>query len=162
MAAAAGRDLCHEDDDKNKSYTINFDVNKTTKDARRQYGKSKLAQIMYTNHLAKILEEENCNTIVAAVHPGFVRTELFSGVPTKEQPVWRALSYLLGKNTWQGAQTSIHVATGESSSPMSEVNGKFFADCRSSHWVARSMPKVATDPVACKQVWEETMALLGL
>ena len=115
--------------------------------------------------MAKILEDENCNTIVASVHPGVVRTEIFGGVPTNEQPFWRVVGYLLGKSTWQGAQTSIHLATSEYSNPMSEVNGKFFSDCRPKHWMDGSipfLPKVATDPVACKQVWEETMALLGL
>lgn len=153
-------DLCKIRSD--KSYEVNFDVNKSLKDARLQYAKTKLAQVMYVNHLAKMLREENCNTIVASLHPGFVRTEILNGVPTAAQGIFKALGYIVGKNVWQGAQTSIHLAVGKFSNPMFEVNGKFFVDCKSKFWFQFLLPEIMKDPVACKTVWDETMDLLGI
>lgn len=155
-------DLIHvaEKGESDQSYIINFEVNKEFSDARRQYSKSKLAQVMYANHLAKMMKEENCNTFVASLHPGFVRTEIGKGIPKSAQTFVQALSYLAGKNIWQGAQTSIHLAVGKFSDPMSLVNGKFFADCKSNFWISKCVPKLVQDPSACKRVWEETMALL--
>lgn len=35
-----------------------------------QYGWSKLAQVMYASHLAKVLDDEGANVSVASLHPG--------------------------------------------------------------------------------------------
>ena len=155
-------DLCTPRGD--NSYDVNFNVDKALKDARRQYSKTKLAQVMYANHFAKMLREENCNTIIASLHPGFVRTEIMSGFPKEAQGFVKVLSYLVGKNVWQGAQTSIHLAVNKFSNPMLDVNGKFFADCKIgfNFWFQFRLPKIMEDPMACKAVWDETMNTLGI
>lgn len=146
-----------------QDYEVNFGVNKGEKNARCQYPKSKLAQIMYGKHLAKMMENENCNTMVVSLHPGLVRTDIFNGLKGQIQQHsigWTC--FVLGKSAWQGAQTTIYLAVSNFSNAISEMNGKFFADCRSKNWMDFRMPKITEDPSACKQVWDETMNLLRL
>ena len=131
-----------------------------------QYGKSKLAQIMYGKHLAKLLEDKNCNTIVASCHPGFVRTDIFQGFePGFKLNMCIYGGYAFGKSALQGAQTTIHLSLSKFDElNVKKVNGKFFSDCRPQEkclfWSL--MPKYIEDPVACKSVWDETMQMLNL
>ena len=154
----AANDLCQFRH--NNSYDVDFGV----KIMRHQYGKSKLAQIMYGKHLARLLsEEDKCNTMVASLHPGFVRTDIFQGLPPGPQLKFISwIGYVLGKSSWQGAQTTVHLAICNFSHPMNETSGTFFCDCRSKNWFNFHMPKIIKDPVACKSVYDETMRLLKL
>ena len=154
-------DFCNPRSD-NKSYDINFGVQSMD----NQYGKSKLALIMYGKHLAKQLEDENCNTIIASCHPGFVRTDAIQGFePGFKLNMFTYIGYAVGKSAIQGAQTTIHLATSKFDKlNVKKENGKFFSDCRPQEkclfW--SFMPKYVEDPVACKSVWEETMQILSL
>ena len=156
----AVNDLCQFRVNDN-SYDVDFGV----KIMRHQYGKSKLAQIMYGKHLASVLssEDEKCNTMVASLHPGLVRTDIFQGLPPGPQLKLIAwMGYVLGKSSWQGAQTTVHLALCNFSQPLKETSGTFFYDCRSKNWLDFHMPKIINNPVACKSVWDETMRLLKL
>ena len=83
---------------------------------------------MYGKHLASILaEDENSNTMVASLHPGFVRTDIFQGLPPGPRLkliTW--LGYVLGKSALQGAQTTIYLALCTPSRPIKEINGAFY------------------------------------
>ena len=131
-----------------------------------QYPKSKLAQIMYGKHLATLLKDENCNTIVASCHPGFVRTDAVQGFdPGVKRNMFIYTGYVVGKTALQGAQTTIHLALSKFDElSMKKENGKLFSDCRPQEkclfWSL--MPKYIEDPVACKTVWEETMQMLNI
>ena len=157
----AAIDLCQYE--QGQHCKINFDVNKSTEDARTQYRKSKLAQVMYGKHLSKVLEEENCNVMVTSLHPGLVRTDIFNGLRVgKELRPIEIIGYILGKNCRQGAQTTIHLAVSQFSGRFQEMNGGFFSDCRYKNWFYFRMPKILNDPVACQELWEETMQLLKI
>ena len=146
-----------------KNYNVNFDVNEEIKDARHQYGKSKLAQIMYASHLAETMKEKKCKVVVTSLHPGFVRTDIMSGIPAQYQIAVRLMSFIFGKNAWQGAQTSIHLAvTKISKKCKSKVNGKLFVDCKAKFWFDFLIPRVCGDPLACESVYEETIRALGV
>ena len=147
---------------KKSTYAINFDLEENEKDSRRQYSKTKLAQVMYAKHLGEMLRKKKENTFVSCVHPGFVRTEILDGVPKQAQGLFKALGYILGKNPRQGAQTSIHVATKSFEDPMREANGQFFADCKSNPWYRFLFPKILDDILACKAVYDETFKALGI
>jgi len=164
LAAADKRiasDFCNPRSD-NKSYNINFGVQSMD----NQYPKSKLAQIMYGKHLATLLEDENCNTIVASCHPGFVRTDAVQGFdPGVKRNMFIYTGYVVGKTALQGAQTTIHLALSKFDElSLKKENGKLFSDCRPQEkclfWSL--MPKYIEDPVACKTVWEETMQMLNI
>ena len=93
----------------------------------------------------------------------FFKSAIFDGAPDYiNRKFTNVLLYLLGKSAWQGAQTTIHLAIAKFSKPMSEIRGKYFSDCKSSFWWNVYVPKVCTDQMACKKVWEKTMRLLDL
>ena len=82
------------------------------------YGKSKLELILFTKRLAK--ELGRTSVTVNAVHPGLVRTNLFSNFP---QLLVRII--LLGALTPnEGARTSVFLATSDE---VSEISGEYFA-----------------------------------
>ena len=152
-------DLCTLDDD--GSYRVNFDLDGNENDSRRQYSKTKLAQVMYMKHLSRKLKEDNCNTIVTALHPGFVRTDILDGFPKKAQNFVKFLGYLTGKTPLQGAQTTIHLAVSSLDNALETINGKIFSDCRQTFWWQSKIPKIVENEKACKMVWDETMRVLG-
>ena len=155
VAAPEARDLYSKE-------KVNFDVPEKLKDARYQYSKSKLAQVMYGNHLARILKDEGCNTTVATLHPGIIYTDLFNGYPKMVKAFVKIFCHIAGKNTLQGAQTTIHLAVAKFSNPTSDVSGRFFADCKSNSWVSSWVPKLCKNPIACQKVYEETIKVLDL
>ena len=149
-------DLCRLDSG-NTSYRIDFSGNNPIE----QYSKSKLCQIMYGKHLAKVLKEDECKTVVVSLHPGIVRTNIWE---TVKKPMIRRIvqfwNYLIGKTPLQGAQTAIHLSLCDFSESPKDVSGTFFSDCRSRHWINHFLPKIVQDPSACKALWDETMKAL--
>lgn len=91
------------------------------------YNASKLAIILFTLELSKRLEGTGVTTV--SLHPGAVRTEIYTELKTGFKwttvayylvfPFW----YLITKNTKQGAQTSIHCAVDEE---IPDQNGAYF------------------------------------
>jgi WW domain-containing oxidoreductase len=89
------------------------------------YGQSKLANILFSNELARRLEGTGKTS--NAVHPGVISTNLSRHM----NPVVRSLFGALGpplflKSVGQGAATQTYVATHPS---LGTVSGKYFADC---------------------------------
>jgi retinol dehydrogenase-12 len=91
----------------------------------RAYGRSKLANILFTYELARKLE--GSGVTVNCVHPGYVNTGLslnnglifgvFAGLSAR----------LFGRKPEEGARTSIYLAA---SPEVQGVTGKYFADCK--------------------------------
>lgn len=71
------------------------------------YNQSKLAQILTTRHLNKILKEEKANVEIFAVHPGVVDTDLFEYSATTAVPF---LKKLIFKTPEQGSRTIVYCA----------------------------------------------------
>lgn len=88
----------------------------------KAYSQSKLANILFTHELASRLE--GSGVTVNALHPGFVNSHLYRdyGLMT---PLVKLFASISGKNTVQGAQTSIYLA---SSPEVEMVSGKYFVD----------------------------------
>src|SRR5205823_8888699 len=90
---------------------------------QRAYSQSKLANVMFTNELARRLE--GTGVTATSVHPGVVRTNFGA-----EDQAWyftvvsRVVRPLL-KTPAQGAQTPIYLA---SSPDVDGVTGQFFAN----------------------------------
>lgn len=57
------------------------------------YNKSKLAQVMFTNHLEKIFKENGLKIQSNSVHPGIVDTELFANSSTDYIPWLRKIFF---------------------------------------------------------------------
>lgn len=99
---------------------------KSQYDATRAYALSKLANVLHTKELARILKKMGPNVTVNCVHPGIVRTRLTrerEGVVT--DLVFFLTSKLL-KTIPQAAATTCYVATHPR---LANVSGKYFADC---------------------------------
>ncbi|CAF4852655.1 unnamed protein product [Rotaria sp. Silwood1] len=95
------------------------------------YAHSKLANIMFTNELAKRLKGTNITT--NSLHPGVVHTELIRYLGGRYEnilrilaPFIKAILWFFLKNPEEGAQTTIYLA---SDIHLNNVTGKYFSDC---------------------------------
>src|SRR6266581_1226830 len=111
---------------------------------QRAYSQSKLANIMFTNELARRLE--GTGVTASSVHPGVVRTNFGA-----EDQAWLftvvsrvVLPFL--KTPAQGAQTSIYLA---SSPDVDGVTGQFFANRK-----LKIANKVAYDTDLMARLWQ--------
>lgn len=81
------------------------------------YGQSKLANLLFTQELARRAEEAGTNLIAAASHPGYSSTNLQTNGPTMGRfgvlltPVWKVSNLFLGQSDRMGALPSLYAAT---------------------------------------------------
>jgi NAD(P)-dependent dehydrogenase (short-subunit alcohol dehydrogenase family) len=118
----------------------------------RAYGRSKLANIMFTYELARRLE--GTGVTANALHPGSVAT----GIGTNND-VWYvrpalALFRLLSTTPEKGAKTSVYLA---SSPEIEGVTGQYFANKKSI-----SSSKASYDEETAKRLWRVSEELTGL
>lgn len=109
----------------------------------RAYQRSKLANILFTRELARRLSGESIT--VNALHPGYVRTEIFRDATWKGS-VMRVLANVFALTPEQGAATTIYLAT---SPEVAGVNGEYFVRCKP----ARSS-RASQDDEAARRLWE--------
>lgn len=91
----------------------------------KQYGQSKLANILFARQLAK-----NLDGFVTAnsCHPGVVQTELGRHInPTLRKYVLEPIFTPFFKTPHEGAQTQIRLAVDPA---LDSVTGKYFVDCK--------------------------------
>ena len=116
-----------------------------------EYGRSKLANILFTRSLARRLQGESIT--VNCLHPGAVATSLGSqnqGVLSKVLPV---LLKPFFRSPQRGAQTSIYLCTSDD---VADVSGAYFANCKQ----AKAKPW-ASDDAAAERLWEYTEQCVG-
>jgi NAD(P)-dependent dehydrogenase (short-subunit alcohol dehydrogenase family) len=92
---------------------------------RRAYGQSKLANVLFSLHLAKLLKGTRITS--NALHPGVINTEIDRNMSRFKQTgfaLWAALGGT--KSVEEGAATSCYVAT---SPALGSTSGQFFEDC---------------------------------
>jgi len=119
---------------------------------QRAYNQSKLANVMFTNELARRLE--GTGVTATSLHPGVVRTHFGA-----EDQAWffavlsRVLLPLL-KTPQQGAQTSIYLA---SSPDLDGVTGQYFVKGRPA-----TANKDAYDTDLTARLWQVSADLVGM
>ncbi len=116
----------------------------------REYGRSKLANILFTRRLARLLKGQDIT--VNCLHPGAVATSLGSqnGFLGKMLPL---LLKPFFRSPEQGAQTSIYLC---SSKEVAGTSGEYFVNCK------RSKPKPwALDDAAADRLWAYTEQCLN-
>lgn len=92
---------------------------------RRAYGQSKLANVLFSLHLAKLLKGTRITT--NALHPGVINTEIDRNMSRFKQTAFAAWAAMGGtKSVEEGAATSCYVAT---SPLLGSTSGQFFEDC---------------------------------
>jgi retinol dehydrogenase-12 len=115
------------------------------------YGRSKLANILFTRELAHRLA--GSGVTANCLHPGFVASRFGQS----EGGVFAAmvrLSMVFASKPERGAKTIVHLAA---SPDVAAVTGGYFIDCR------QAVPsREAQDEVAARRLWEESLRLAGL
>lgn len=127
-----------------KMANIDFDDINSTKryGGMRVYGKSKLANILFTRELARRLE--GTGVTANAAHPGAVASNFGRNNPGLMRTMIKAIAPMM-RTPAKGAQTSIYLAT----SPNVEgVTGKYFFNNKE-----KSPNSAATNEANAKKLW---------
>ncbi|HEY6256252.1 MAG TPA: SDR family NAD(P)-dependent oxidoreductase [Xanthobacteraceae bacterium] len=153
LVAAAPARVVNTASRAHRSNLLDFDDLQMEKHYRAltAYGRSKLANILFTRELARRLA--GTGVTANCLHPGFVATGLgqrdagFFGITVR-------LSMLFASKPERGARTIVHLAA---SPDVATATGGYFADCRE---VVPS--RAAQDDAAARRLWEESARLAGL
>jgi len=121
------------------------------------YNQSKLANILFTNELARKLKEKGNNISVYSLHPGVIYTNLFREFDKQYGILTKAVGVLLWpflKSSIEGAQTTIYCATEE---VIATESGKYYVDCKEAN-----PSNLAIDKQAAIQLWKLSEKAVGL
>ena len=118
---------------------------------QRAYSQSKLANVMFTNELARRLE--GTGVTANSLHPGVVRTNFGAEDQAGFFAVMGGVVRPFLKTATQGAQTSIYLA---SSPDMDGVSGQFFANRK-----PKTANKLAYDTRMTARLWQVSADLVG-
>jgi NAD(P)-dependent dehydrogenase (short-subunit alcohol dehydrogenase family) len=120
----------------------------------RTYGRSKLANILFTRTLAKRLAATNVTT--NCLHPGLIATGIGQTHPLARL-AWKLIVLLRGGITVEeGAKTSLYLAT---SPEVEGLSGGYYAKCRPAQLQTRA--EAVSDAVG-ERLWQVSAELVGL
>ncbi|KAL0299539.1 UNVERIFIED_CONTAM: Short-chain dehydrogenase, chloroplastic [Sesamum radiatum] len=120
------------------------------------YGQSKLANVLHSNELARLLKQEKVEITANSLHPGAIATNLFRHHSFVNGLV-AALGKHVMKNVEQGAATTCYVALHPD---VKGMTGKYYADCN-----LAEISLQAKDQELANNLWDFTLeigACLGL
>ena len=116
------------------------------------YGRSKLANILFTRELARRLE--GSGVTANCLHPGFVASRFGDNNGGLFRIGLGLAKRLVALTPEQGAETIVYLA---SSPEVAGVSGGYFDKCRE-----RRPSAAACDDTAARRLWEESARLAGL
>jgi retinol dehydrogenase-14 len=119
---------------------------------QRAYSQSKLANVMFTNELARRLE--GTGVTANSLHPGVVRTNFRAEEQAGFFAVIGGVVRPFLKTPAQGAQTSIYLA---SSPDVDGVTGQFFVNRK-----PKTASKAAYDTGMTARLWQVSADLVGM
>ncbi|WAR31468.1 RDH13-like protein [Mya arenaria] len=134
------------------------DLNSEKVDTVTAYGRSKLANILFTRELHRRLK--GSGVISVSLHPGAVATELYRYTGDHRLPfrllitVFWALYKHINKTPEEGAQTTLHCALEPE---VEQQSGKYFSDC-----AVKEPSRQAQDDVMASKLWTLSEKLVGL
>jgi retinol dehydrogenase-12 len=108
-----------------------------------EYAVSKLANVLFTQELARRLEGSGVTTY--ALHPGAIASDVWRKVPWPVRPMMK----LFMKSTEDGAKTTLMCATDPA---LASVSGRYYDDCK------ERTPSRVTTPELAKELWERSEA----
>jgi NAD(P)-dependent dehydrogenase (short-subunit alcohol dehydrogenase family) len=117
----------------------------------REYGRSKLANILFTRSLARRLEGQDIT--VNCLHPGAVSTSLGHNNPGLLSKALPLLLKPFFRSPEQGAETSIYLCCSDE---VAGISGEYFSNCKQ----AKSKPW-ARDDAAAEQLWQYSQECTG-
>jgi NAD(P)-dependent dehydrogenase (short-subunit alcohol dehydrogenase family) len=112
----------------------------------REYGRSKLANILFTRALAARLSGQNIT--VNCLHPGAVATSLAKQNKSIMSKILPVLLKPFFRSPEQGAQTSIYLCASDA---VADTSGEYFANCKQV-----SARPWARDDEAAARLWSYT------
>jgi NAD(P)-dependent dehydrogenase (short-subunit alcohol dehydrogenase family) len=115
-------------------------------DASEAYGRSKLANALFSLELARRLEGSGVTSNV--IHPGLVQTNIARTAPAIVQTLFSTFGGVVAKSPAEGAATQVYVAT---SPALDGVNGAYFEDCNP---VRVSGDNHVFDAAQAAQLWQ--------
>ncbi|KAL0693992.1 hypothetical protein Bca4012_061172 [Brassica carinata] len=133
-------------------YLADISRNNRSYDATRAYALSKLANVLHTIELSRILHKMDANVTANCVHPGIVRTRLTRDREGLITDLVFFLTSKLLKSVPQAAATTCYVAT---SPRLRNVSGKYFSDCNE----ARTS-KLGSCSVKAQRLWTASELLM--
>jgi retinol dehydrogenase 12 len=120
----------------------------------RTYGRSKLANILFTRTLAKRLA--GSNVTANCLHPGLIATGIGQSQPLARL-VWKLIVLCRGGiSVEEGAKTSLYLAT---SPQVAGLSGGYYAKCRPAQLQTRAE---AVSDAVCERLWKVSEELVGL
>jgi NAD(P)-dependent dehydrogenase (short-subunit alcohol dehydrogenase family) len=121
--------------------------------ANQAYGRSKLANALFSLKLSKFLDPTDTTSNV--IHPGFVKTNIGRNATGFIGFLYNNAATVIQKNVAEGAATQVYVATN----PLLEgVSGAYFEDCNP---VKVNSPNHLFDVKLADKLWSETLAMSG-
>jgi NAD(P)-dependent dehydrogenase (short-subunit alcohol dehydrogenase family) len=118
----------------------------------RAYGRSKLANILFANELARRLAGTGVTS--NSLHPGSVDTNIWSGAPLWAKPIIQLVFRPFFISAEQGGQRIVQLAA---SPELEGVTGKYFEDGK----VIDPAP-LARDASLATRLWEVSARMVGL
>ncbi|KAF0928603.1 hypothetical protein E2562_006044 [Oryza meyeriana var. granulata] len=112
------------------------------------YGQSKLANILHSIELARILkcdQGDDVNILTNAIHPGVVGTNLFKHRASANAVV-NSIGRIVRKTVEQGAATTCYVALHPQ---VTRISGKYFSNCN-----LETPSSQASNSELAKKLWE--------
>ena len=144
---------------------LNFEKNKYSRITA--YNISKLAQVLYSRHLAILLKKSNVTSV--SIHPGWVQTPLIKNtMPVFFQNILlKPLLTIAGMmKTWPGTQTTLHCLLDDS---VPNHSGSFFSqvgiykdkESRLGGWPMKSPNSQVYNDAICKELYEKSKIMVG-
>lgn len=117
----------------------------------RAYGRSKLANILFTRELARRLA--GTGVTAACLHPGAVATRIWSGAPGLARPLLAAAKWFM-RSPAKGAETVVQLAAAPE---VERFAGLYLQDGKPAKASA-----LAQDDELARRLWDESARLVGL
>jgi retinol dehydrogenase 12 len=141
----------------NVSSRSHYDAKRIDWDALRQptkgmtalgeYAVSKLANVLFTQELARRLE--GTGVTAYALHPGVIASDIWERRLPIVAPLLRPITRLVMRSTEDGAKTSVWCATAPE---LADQSGRYYDDCK------EKAPSGVATPALAAELWERSEA----
>ncbi|RUS14165.1 retinol dehydrogenase 12-like protein [Endogone sp. FLAS-F59071] len=116
------------------------------------YWNTKLINILFTNELARRVKDDGI--VVHSLNPGLVASDFGKEFSPTAKRIFKYIASFLGRDTAEGAQTSIYVAVSEEAG---KVTGKYWDSCKQS-----KPTRLGLDKELQKRLWEVSVEAVRL
>lgn len=132
----------------------------------RAYAQSKLADLLFAQHLAVLARDRNWDLMSNAAHPGYTRTNLFdAGVNLgRERPKRQLLGnlrYLPSQGVEQGTEPMLYAATSPDAISGAYYGPRGALGLTGATTLVRA-PRSARDPQVASRLWSVAEGLTGV